>query len=78
MIRGNFRQTVPAEHERIIRAYTAGSRAHVDNMNTPIGDGRKKRDNATPIKQKAKFIYILHVLTKWTASLIALTIYQQT
>ena len=33
---------VPAEYDRILRSYTADSRAHMDNMDTQTGNGGKK------------------------------------
>ena len=35
-------QTVPAEYDRILRSYTAESRAHTAPSNTSTSDGGKK------------------------------------
>ena len=32
-----FMQTVPVEHDKILRAYTSDSRTHMGNRNIPIG-----------------------------------------
>ena len=42
MVRGHFMKILPAEHERMIRSYTADSQAHMAHSNTLNSDGGRK------------------------------------